>query len=377
MKGLWERGHAVAFLGGCSVLLEETAKLRLPHAKLEIGPPPVTKWAAMNFFWRRRKMQHRLEAALTGFHDLDGIFMLSLSEKLLLTEFAAKKGINVLWVEHDRVGPWLRKNPWLPTLRKLSNGVTTICVSELSRRIYLELGWKAEKVVAIPNGIDLGQFSPSPSPTLSEVEGSEAKGRRGGGGRGLPRTGVERLVRGEGVRLGCVARLSPEKGVDVLIQAVSGLPEVDLTIIGKGPEEGYLRKMIEQIHMTEMLDRERIRIIPHVDDLAVFYRSIDVLVLPSRDNDPFGLVAAEAMACRTPVIVTDQCGIAGYLRDGHDAILCVADSDRALREAILRSMDESLRVRLSENGRATTERVLSLDSMIAAYAKLLGERGRR
>ncbi|NOS66974.1 MAG: glycosyltransferase family 4 protein, partial [Candidatus Peribacteraceae bacterium] len=213
MKGLNERGHAVAFLGSCPVLLEETAKLHLPHAKLKIGPPPVTKWGAMNFFWRKHKMQQRLEAALSGFSDLDAIFMLSMSEKLLLTEAAVAKGIKVFWIEHDRVGRWLTKNPWLPRLRELSNTVTTICVSELSRKIYLDLGWKPEKVIAIPNGIDLKRFSSPPSPRTAE---------RGAGG----------------VRLGCVARLSPGKGVDVLIQAVSGLPEVDLTIIGKGPDEG-------------------------------------------------------------------------------------------------------------------------------------------
>lgn len=348
MRGLSGRGHAVAFLGSCPVLIEEASKAQLLHANLEIGPPPVSRWTAISFFWRKQKMRRRLEAAFKEFGELDAVCMLSMSEKLLLTETAVKKGIKVIWMEHDRVGNWLRKNPWLPMLRKLSEHVMTVCVSELSRKIYLELGWKPEKITAIPNGIDLKQFSPPPSPRRVE---------RGAGG----------------VRLGCVARLSPEKGVDVLIQAVGKLPETDLIIIGKGSDEGYLRKLIEQIHASEMQSVGRIRIIPHIDDLTAFYRSIDVLVLPSRDNDPFGLVVAEAMASGTPVIVTDQCGIAGYLRDGHDSILCRANSERALMEVVLRSMNESLRARLSENGRITAERVFSMDSMIATYSKLLGD----
>ena len=280
--------------------------------------------------------------------------MLSLSEKLLLTEFAVKNGIKVFWIEHDRVGPWLTKNPWLSRLRTLSASAMTICVSELSRKIYIDLGWDPEKTVAIPNGIDVERFlPPPPAPPPS-----------------LPAARVEKVE--GGLRLGCVCRLSHEKGVDVLIQAVSGLPEVDLTIVGTGSDEGYLRKLIEQIHASEMLDRERIRIISYIDDLGEFYRSIDALVLPSRDNDPFGLVAAEAMACGTPVIVTDQCGIAGHLRDGQDAIVCRADSDLALREAITRLMDASLRSRLSENGRATVKRAFSLSLMIDGYAALLG-----
>lgn len=365
-KGLSERGHAVAFLGSCPVLLEETAKLHLPHAKLEIGPPPVTKWAATNFLWRKRKMQQRLEEALEQFchpelakdnnadvdgsqahHDigLDAIFMLSLSEKLLLTETAVKKGIRVFWIEHDRVGPWLRKNPWLTALRRLSVKVTTICVSELSRKIYLDLGWDPGKVIAIPNGIDLERFSPSPFP--SEV-------RDGGGGRG------------EGVHFGCVARLSLEKGVDVLIQAASGLPNVDLTIIGKGPQGPSLRSLIQ--------DRRRIQILHHTDDLPAFYHSIDVLVLSSRDNDPFGLVAAEAMACGTPVIVTDQCGIAGYLTQGTDALIVEANSQQALRGAVLQMTDASLRSRLAAGGEKTARKKFAVSSMVDAYDSLL--RGR-
>lgn len=350
MKGLSGLGHAVAFLGSCPVLLGEASKAQLLHANLEIGPPPVSKWTAISFFWRQQKMRRRLEAAFNEFGELDAVFMLSMSEKLLLTETAAMKGIKVIWMEHDRVGNWLRKNPWLPALRKLSEHVMTVCVSEFSRKIYLGLGWKPDNVIAIPNGIGFRQFASPPSPRAVE---------RGAGG----------------VRLGCVARLSAEKGIDMLIQAVGCLPETYLTIVGKGPEEGYLRKLICQIHEAEMQSVGRMRIIPHIDDLAAFYRSIDVLVLPSRDNDPFGLVAAEAMASGTPVIVTDQCGIAGYLRDGHDSILCRANSERALKEAVLRSMNESLRARLSENGRATAERVFSTDSMIAAYAKLLGDIG--
>ena len=297
-------------------------------------------------------MQRKLLAALDAFPHLDAIVMLSMSEKLLLTEAAVQSGIRVFWIEHDRVGRWLTKNPWLPTLRKLSMTATTICVSELSRKIYLELGWNPEKTIAIPNGIDLKSFIHKPSPRPSP----SAKGEGG-------------------LHLGCVARLSQEKGVDVLIQAVGTMPNVELTIVGKGPEENYLRQLIDSIHATEMVDRERIRIVHHVSDLGEFYRSIDALVLPSKDNDPFGLVAAEAMTCGTPVIITDQCGIAGYLRDGHDAILCRADSDEALREAIFRASDVSLLERLSENGMATSRRVFSRESMIVAYENCLGERG--
>lgn len=344
IKGLSERGHAVAFLGSCPALLESTEKAHVLNAHLEIGPPPVSKWTAISFFWRKKNMQKKLETAINEFGGVDAIFMLSLSEKLLLTDTAVKKGIKVFWVEHDRVGPWLRKNPWFPTLRALSRKVMTICVSELSRKIYLGLGWNPEKTIAIPNGIDLTRF---------ETKDSQPS------------------TRNPQLRLGCVARLSPEKGVDLLVQAVAKIPEAELTIVGTGPDENYVRQLMNQIHAAEMMDRERVRIVHKVDDVESFYRSIDALVLPSRDNDPFGLVVAEAMACGTPVIVTDQCGVAGYLRDGTDAVIVKADSADTLVDGIRRMKDKNVHQQLSVEGLRTVREKFTVERMVDMYERVL------
>ena len=96
-----------------------------------------------------------------------------------------------------------------------------------------------------------------------------------------------RGVRGEGIHLGCISRLSREKGIDVLIDAAKDMAGVSLTIVGSGREEPHIRTLINNL--------PHIRLLPSVSDLSAFYRSLDVVILPSRDNDPFGLVAAEAM----------------------------------------------------------------------------------
>ncbi len=337
MKGLNERGHAVAFLGSCPVLLDEIPKLKIPNARLEIGPPAVTKWSAVSFAWRKKHMQLLLENALNSFNKLDAIVMLSLTEKLLMTEWAAKKGIKVFWVEHDRIGPWLTKNPWLPMLKRQSRFATTITVSELSRKMYVELGWDEARVIAIPNGIDLSRFS------RRKIE--------------------DRRAKSEKLHAGCVARLSREKGVDVLIDAVKGLDDVSLTIVGTGPESEILSKRSNEA--------TSIRILPHVDNLGDFYHSLDILILPSREHDPFGMVAAEAMLLGVPVIVTDACGIAGYLHDGNDALIAKANSAASLRDAILKMKDGKTRAAIAKNGRSTAEKTFSLDRMIGRYEELL------
>ncbi|MDO8649655.1 MAG: glycosyltransferase family 4 protein [Candidatus Peregrinibacteria bacterium] len=340
VKGLGVHGHAVAFLGSCPVLLEEMRAARLPSAELYIGPPPVTKWGAVSFLWRRRRMQKALIHALDQFSDLSAIVMLSLSEKLLLTEEAFNRGIRVLWVEHDRVGPWLTRSPYLRELRRLSSMALTVPVSELSREIYIALGWDPELVIAIPNGVD------------TERLGNQRK--------------ADARSSSKLLRLGCVARLTRDKGVDVLIDAVATIPEVSLEIIGEGREEATLRKLIRTSGAED-----RITLRPTVPSIASFYISLDALILPSREHDPFGLVAAEAMSLGVPVIVTTACGIAGSLADGEDAIIVEPDSQGALQQGIRRLLDPSVRAAIGTRGKATVESLFSLEKMVERYEDVL------
>ena len=87
MEGLKERGHHVAFLGSCPVLLEKCFALSVPYFDLNIGPPPVTKWHAISFLWRQFLMRKKLINAINEQpvtrNEQRVIFMLSLSEKLL------------------------------------------------------------------------------------------------------------------------------------------------------------------------------------------------------------------------------------------------------------------------------------------------------
>lgn len=345
MKGLIERGHAVTFLGGCPTLLTLCQEESIPTVECEIGPPPVTRWSAISFFWRKGAMQRRLDTACDEFHDIDVVCMLSLSEKLLLTSSAAASGTRVFWIEHDRVGSWLTKNPWLPQLRRTSTYAHTICVSELSRKIYLDLGWPPERTIAIPNGIDTVRLkachAPSPADALRQAQGDT-------------------------VHIGTVARLSHDKGLDLLIEAIARLPNVSLTIIGEGREENALRALIQAKKL-----RDRVTVLPTVDDLGGFYRSLDLFVLPSRKHDPFGLSAAEAMMLGVPTIVTDACGIAGYLHDGSDAIVVPANDPRALAQAISQLSDASLRSRIAENATKKAEKQFSVERMVNEYEAIL------
>jgi len=345
MKGLRQRGHAVAFLGSCPTLLVLCQQHQIPCASLDIGPPPVSKETIISFFWRKRRMQQKLVSAFREFcaHGLDTVLMLSISEKLLLTRAAAEAGIKVFWIEHDSIGPWLKRNPFLNKLRKQSQWATTVCVSELSRKLYLDLGWDPKKVMSVPNGIDPQRFS---------VEPPEKKPS-------------------DHPHIGCVARLSEEKGIDLLIKAVKDLPNTTLSIVGVGEQRDNLEKYISKYEMGF-----RTKIESRKGNLGAFYHSLDILVLPSRRHDPFGLVAAEAMMLGIPVIVTDACGIAQQLTHGKDAMIVEAGSVEALKETISELLiDENLRQSIARAGQHKALSDFTVSSMIDRYEGLLLRKG--
>ncbi len=330
MQGLSRRGHEVSFLGSCPVMLAECKRLKIVNEQLKIGNPPVTKWAAISFLWRkygiRKKLINHFQFSIFNF-QLDAVVMLSLSEKILLTPYALKQGINVVWVEHDTVGPWLTKNPWLPTLRKLSAHVTTVCVSELSAQIFR--GLRYENVVAIPNGVD------APPKTFRSH------------------------IFDETLRVGCIARLSPEKGVDILVEAMRSVCDATLLINGKGPQ--YIQQS------------QRVSIRAEVPDIDDIYKEIDVLVLPSRQEDPFGMVVAEAMLRGIAVICTDACGVAGYLTDGKDALIVPSGNASALTQAIIRMANGESRMAIARAGKKTAEEKFTVEKMVEEYVRVIGE----
>lgn len=340
MEGLRAREHTVSFAGSCPVLLKECARRGIPVHHCDIGEPPVTKSGAISFLWRQKKMQKQLVTLMQKIGTPDAICMLSLSEKLLLTAqypiLNTPYPIHTFWIEHDPIGRWLTLNPWLPRLRRLSKDATTIVVSELSRDIYLRLGWNHDRTVAIPNGIDVARL-----------------------GTPLVR---ERHTKDTPLRLGCIARLSPEKGIDLLLQALHALPPfVTLSIVGTGKEEHALRRLTASLEL-----QDRVTFLFPDTNIHTLYEQFDALVLPSRSHDPFGLTAAEAMSLGLPVIVTDACGIAGSLH-GTDALICPAHSAEGLQESILHLLEPATFNRLAKNGPNVAREKFSVERMVQSY----------
>jgi glycosyltransferase involved in cell wall biosynthesis len=102
-----------------------------------------------------------------------------------------------------------------------------------------------------------------------------------------------------------VGRLEPEKGLDVLFEAVRDL-EAEVVLVGIGGEEERLRGLAPpNVRFIGWLDR---------DDLVPWYAAADVFVLPSV-SEPWGMVINEAAAAALPIVSTTAVGAAFELVD--------------------------------------------------------------
>jgi len=170
-----------------------------------------------------------------------------------------------------------------------------------------------------------------------------------------PRCGERDLSRG--FLIGYAGRLVPEKGVDLLLEAVAEMDGVwRLAIVGTGPERDRLETLTRRLGLADRVFFERW--LPS-SRLPAFYQELDVLVLPSRSRpnwiEQFGRVLIEAMACGIPVVGSDCGEIPNVV---NDAGLIFPEGDTgALQECLVRLMrDPDLWAGLAKCGR---ERVLA------------------
>ena len=159
----------------------------------------------------------------------------------------------------------------------------------------------------------------------------------------------------DGLALACVGRLDViSKAQDVLLQ-VLGLPHwrerrVRLSLIGDGPNERCLRRIAQQLRLTNV-------VFPgHSGDIEKIWAGHHALVLPSR-FEGMPLVVVEAMLCGRPCIVTDVGGNAELIRDGINGFLAKAPTVPLVDEAMNHAWES--RDRLKELGYTAAEDVRS------------------
>jgi len=146
-----------------------------------------------------------------------------------------------------------------------------------------------------------------------------------------------------------VGRLVPEKGVQILIEAIPKIleqcPHTKFVISGKGPYEEHLKHMSQSLGVNE-----KVLFTGFTDDHTrnMLFAASSAAVFPSL-YEPFGIVALEAMATRTPVIVSEIGGLAEVVEHETDGLKVYAGNVESLATNIIRILkDEALAQRISQ-----------------------------
>jgi glycosyltransferase involved in cell wall biosynthesis len=171
-----------------------------------------------------------------------------------------------------------------------------------------------------------------------------------------------------------LSRLHEKKGLDILLQALAGLPDCIAWIAGDGPLEAELKGLAAKLGVAD-----RARFMGWRNDRGALLQACDICVLPSR-YEPFGTVMLEAWAAGVPLVAAASQGPKDLIADGGNGLLVPIDDAPALAAAIRRLQgDPALRAHLIERGRADYQQGYTRDAvterMLSLYRRIIAESG--
>jgi glycosyltransferase involved in cell wall biosynthesis len=145
-----------------------------------------------------------------------------------------------------------------------------------------------------------------------------------------------------------LGRLHENKAFDVLLEAMSRIPDAYLWLAGDGPLKEDLQKLAEKLAI-----KPRVRFLGWRDDTAALLRTADLFVCPSR-HEPLGNVVIEAWAQGVPVIAADSMGPGTLIEQMETGILVPVDDAKTMANAIRTVLaDENLAERIARQGHQT------------------------
>lgn len=169
-----------------------------------------------------------------------------------------------------------------------------------------------------------------------------------------------------------VCHLYPRKRVALLVRAmrpvVRARPDVELRIVGIGPEAERVRGLVERLGLNQ-----HVKMLGHVPfaQLCAEYQRAALFCLPSV-QEGFGIVLLEAMAAGLPIVASRAAAVPEVAPDGECSILTPPDDEAALAAALLRALDDAaLRRRLGEAGRERVRRY-GADRVAAEFLAAFG-----
>lgn len=243
----------------------------------------------------------------------------------------------------DRRGLWrLAVDRWTERFVEkhvcVSRGVADFCVRES--------GLSEEKIVVIPNGVDVEKYRDAEPTDLSEL--------------GIPADAEVVLA---------VGRLDLQKDPLLLLNAVGRIadarPKLHLLFVGDGPLRGQIEETAWRLGMES-----RVHLTGWRPEIPQFLKAATLFVLPSR-WEGMPNVVLEAAAAGVPIVATGTEGVREIIEPGRTGTLVKTGDTEGLAEAISTALrDRSLPLQMAETlQREVTER-FTWDSVVAQYDRL-------
>ncbi|MDH7477058.1 MAG: glycosyltransferase family 4 protein, partial [Candidatus Bathyarchaeota archaeon] len=233
-----------------------------------------------------------------------------------------------------------------------------ICCSDyMVSHVKWAFGLPTDKLIMIPNGVEAETYTKIEHEDLSNFRSKFA----------LPE---EKIVL-------FVGRLVYEKGVHVLINAVPKVLEkvnAKFVIVGNGYMKEQLSNIVKnmglahKVHFTGFMDDETLR---------KLQKCADVSVVPSL-FEPFGIVAIEAMAAKSPVVVSDTGGLSEIVEHGVTGVKVYANNPESLTWGITKVLlDGNFAKMIKENAYKKVQEKYNWNKIAqqtkATYEMILGE----
>ena len=230
----------------------------------------------------------------------------------------------------------------------VTNSTKTVTNSFATLKACVDVGLNPEKLEVIPFGVDTDFFRPIDVPKDENM-----------------------------FQMLSVGYLIERKGHEYLIKAMEEIlkerNDVRLKIVGSGPLEGKLKKIITDLRLDEYVE-----IIQNVSDeeLLKLYNSSDLFVLPSvvdsqGNTEGLGVVLLEAMACGLPVIGSDVGGIPDIIKDGETGLLVGEKNVEGLSKKIFQVIEgKSLTNNMADSGCIMVKKRFSWNIIAKRYIEI-------
>jgi glycosyltransferase involved in cell wall biosynthesis len=297
--GAWSR-HARA------PLREERHGLVVHHPRYIVIPrlgmsvaPFLLYQAAARAMRRLLAEGHAFDAIDAHYLYPDGVAAVWLGRRFRLPVVVTARGSDVTQLPDHAVPRRLIE-------RTIANADALIAVSEALKCRLIALGADPGRVTVLRNGVDAAMFRPLPR--------DEARAELG-------------LAR---PTLLSVGHLIERKGHHRVIAAMPMLPDLDLVIVGEGPERARLAALIARLGLGGRVCFAGA--VPQAE-LPTYYSVAEALVLAS-SREGWANVLLEAMACGTPVVASDVWGNPEVVRCRAAGIIAPANTPDAIASAV-------------------------------------------